>query len=649
MNTILSEATAYSIVLAVIRLTLVLGIAWFLYYSILRSSAKLQIVVWRFAVVCAFASCVLCLHVRGWGPQLYNPIPISDFQHQPPLALNEVLSTSAEKSQSTTSKNEQSDSKESKLKIGDLSKGDRNPDQVGLSWMPSVPMAFLLIYVFVFACSVVRMAIQYVAIRKLLRSSNPASEGLVTILACAVKQVRLSTSPRLLLSSSIDIPFAVGIRQPTIVLPVSMTKDFSAEDLEMVLVHECGHFAGRDLAWSFAIQLLRMIAWPNPLCWSVERAHRFACDVRCDEPASKKSPSSYRALLAKSALRAQASECSGLVMRFVQRSETLKRIRLIETDQVKPDQNKHQQTRSGRTLGLVLGMAMLLAAATFGVNHFVNGDNLFGTNVDKVQYVEMKVVRPNGKPIPGAEIFVSGLRAIKESASAYSNSQKPTLVVTDANGMARVPYPTFVIENMETGAIIYEVTHPNFVDFKSESSSLDASIQVMMEAGRHLELSLIDAQSRPVTKDVFFLQASNPLSEWNSVGDGVFRSPPLGPSESPLLAIARSRDSFLFSDLIKLPSFTKDDVKLVDIRLTPGRKLSGRLSDNVPRPVHNGKVGLTIAASDSAKPTYAQCTFWIDFVDIQEDGTFEFESIPRNFDVQLLATCNDWVSVSSSP
>ncbi len=82
--------------------------------------------------------------------------------------------------------------------------------------------------------------------------------------------------------------------------------------------------------------------------------------------------------------------------------------------------------------------------------------------------------------------------------------------------------------------------------------------------------------------------------------------------------------------------------------LSRGRVVQGQLSENVPRPVMNGKIGLTTASSIKEQPSYDDSIFWQDRAEIREDGTFEFASVPRDVDIQLIANCDGWVSQSAN-
>jgi hypothetical protein len=73
--------------------------------------------------------------------------------------------------------------------------------------------------------------------------------------------------------------------------------------------------------------------------------------------------------------------------------------------------------------------------------------------------------------------------------------------------------------------------------------------------------------------------------------------------------------------------------------MKPGIRLEGRLDDNVPRPVKNGRVLISVrpegypawtnfANADDIWKKYPNVTFWRSCRPIAEDGTFVFESIP---------------------
>jgi hypothetical protein len=92
-------------------------------------------------------------------------------------------------------------------------------------------------------------------------------------------------------------------------------------------------------------------------------------------------------------------------------------------------------------------------------------------------------------------------------------------------------------------------------------------------------------------------------------------------------------------------------VNLRDVPLQAGLKVTGKLVDAVPRPVKNGKV-IVWCLPKPAGDVYADenpSVYWEDLVDIDEDGTFTFPSIPKTGKIQMIAICDGWVITSSGP
>ena len=73
------------------------------------------------------------------------------------------------------------------------------------------------------------------------------------------------------LSRGGDGPLAVGLRRKLIVLPPSALK-LDADALDAVLAHEVAHHERRDLWWIGAAEILKAIAWFNPLAYPIARA-----------------------------------------------------------------------------------------------------------------------------------------------------------------------------------------------------------------------------------------------------------------------------------------------------------------------------------------------------------------------------------------
>jgi hypothetical protein len=87
------------------------------------------------------------------------------------------------------------------------------------------------------------------------------------------------------------------------------------------------------------------------------------------------------------------------------------------------------------------------------------------------------------------------------------------------------------------------------------------------------------------------------------------------------------------------------------VRLSPGTIVRGRLSENVPRPVLNGKIITTTAPKPDgdAWGEKSPSLVWHEWTTIAPDGTFVLQSIPRSGQIQIIAVCDDFVSETTLP
>src|ERR1051325_10180293 len=87
----------------------------------------------------------------------------------------------------------------------------------------------------------------------------------------------------------------------------------------------------------------------------------------------------------------------------------------------------------------------------------------------------IRVVDSSGTPVAGAVIKPEGLRTKPGPYVSgwytwmpMANGVPNPPVTTDKDGFARVPYPKFVFEQIETGTLCLSVSHPDFVPDRPE-------------------------------------------------------------------------------------------------------------------------------------------------------------------------------------
>src|SRR3954465_8049464 len=121
------------------------------------------------------------------------------------------------------------------------------------------------------------------SVRRIVRAGRELDERAWTAPLCEIAdRLDLDTVPRLLSSALIEMPFACGVVQPTIVLPAS-AEGWSDSRRRAVLFHELAHVKRRDLVGHTLGRLACVFYWFHPLVWTAARRLRAESERACDD------------------------------------------------------------------------------------------------------------------------------------------------------------------------------------------------------------------------------------------------------------------------------------------------------------------------------------------------------------------------------
>ena len=276
------------------------------------------------------------------------------------------------------------------------------------------------------------------------------------------------------------------------------------------------------------------------------------------------------------------------------------------------------------------------------------------TEAPKPEFLMMQVLvlDPDGHPIENATVFPSGLRTKVESGSHWGWSEPlhgpiPKLQ-SNAEGMVDLPYPKYVMEEIEVGTVTISVEHPDFVSFREDRSVDDKPAKIELKIGFRIAATAVDAETGdPIKQDLYGLVSGDSrLSDWKLSENGNLVSPVFEPNKTWFRLIkATPGEPNLYSELIEIDPTDRSRVLLRDLKLSKGTRVAGRLDDSVTRPISNGLVAATIVrrGSDGQEFNWNSKWMWYDKAPIAEDGTFVFESLPSGEVLQLIPICDDWV------
>jgi hypothetical protein len=127
------------------------------------------------------------------------------------------------------------------------------------------------------------------------------------------------------------------------------------------------------------------------------------------------------------------------------------------------------------------------------------------------------------------------------------------------------------------------------------------------------------------------------------LADGSLEIPAMPPGANSVLLI--TLDGERATHFSKITDFELEagEQKELDMPLRPAIRVTGSLSDNVPRPVKNGRVKvetLPPSAGDYNR------VMWFGWAPVKEDGTFTVDAWPAGEPMQLIALCDGAIAES---
>jgi TonB family protein len=79
-----------------------------------------------------------------------------------------------------------------------------------------------------------------------------------------VKQIQLTSTPKLLISLKAEVPMAIGWLKPVVLLPIAMVTNLNSVQLEMLILHELAHIRRHDYLVNFLQTLIELLFFFHP-------------------------------------------------------------------------------------------------------------------------------------------------------------------------------------------------------------------------------------------------------------------------------------------------------------------------------------------------------------------------------------------------
>ncbi len=223
--------------------------------------------------------------------------------------------------------------------------------------------------------------------------------------------------------------------------------------------------------------------------------------------------------------------------------------------------------------------------------------------------------------------------------------------MTDDTGTATVRYPRYAFDQLPTGALSLRVEHPEYCPARESSYKVmdnpveAATVKLLrgatLRVSGHLPGSTDAVPVYPQENDT----SSNPLppGAWKDMGGNGLETHQLAPGRHYLRLAHRAADSLLYFSEMTLLSVVAGTTRTLDLELTPGVRVEGRVDASVPRPVRGGHVVASVCANGAGGDE--NWVGWFSSREVAADGSFAFESLPPGV-LEMTVLCDGYVSKS---
>ncbi len=488
------------------------------------------------------------------------------------------------------------------------------------------------------------------------------SDSIVAVAGDAARQVGLARPPRLLASTEIRSPAVVGCWRMSVILPPELFAIISHDELRSVLIHEFAHVCRRDPPVVLLQSVARCLFWPILSIHWLDRQLSRAREEVCDNYVLRQTTSlDYgQTLLKLGQLALGGKPLAASVGMLNWRGKLEDRIAgFLNAD-------RSPETKTSRIGSAAVLMLMLLFATSVCGARLVQAIDqppaaekenekekgsavaTAATEIDPAvtRYLDATIVDHQGDAVAGAKVELWALSYASGGRGVHKAYTQP--LTTDEEGRVRIAYPVAADKagKLLTKQLALRVNHRDFPPWSSYVAvDLRAPIRLPEPTWATIAASL--PGGIPIASDLYAVTSGlNPTS--TMVGP-TLRIGPIDlfsrqPSNNLRVVHAPENGPAFFSELIDLTQLDRKEGEIhLSLELQPAATVVGKLSEDVPRPVKNGVVLATIIHSRASPWQWAAKTA------IGDDGTFVIHGIPHDEHLQLIATCDGWISLPPRP
>jgi hypothetical protein len=266
----------------------------------------------------------------------------------------------------------------------------------------------------------------------------------------------------------------------------------------------------------------------------------------------------------------------------------------------------------------------------------------------------VRIIDDQGNPVEGVTVTPWALQSSQGHGwwqEGDRSGMQPKVAITKHDGQATISYPFFrdLEEGTRTIGVSIYADHPDFVypdaihiDVPIEN---DTAYEVKLEKGFRVALRP-SVNGQPTDSQQLFAVWSDGRSGLaedclERKADGSLRIPPLKAGRHSAIIAKYDGDHITHLSTILDFEVESETMKEVDVPLQKPQVIQGRLSDDAPRPVKNGRV--KVMTLNHSAENYDR-VHWHSWAPVREDGSFTIDVWPAGEPIQLIALCDGYIA-----
>ena len=278
------------------------------------------------------------------------------------------------------------------------------------------------------------------------------------------------------------------------------------------------------------------------------------------------------------------------------------------------------------------------------------------TLAQNVAPLKLQFMDADDKPIVGVDLKLGSFVYSDNSGLSLAMGDLKTVdgkpLNVDSEGKVTVAIPDAGLGDLARFRL--NAKHPGFAEFNEwVNVEVNKINKITMPRGVRIAVTAVDADSGKSLVDNLYAIAEQKdlqqMVDWKSNGKGLLLSRPLRDTEKRIrLVEILDGKATRFSEPIDVPAEDGGRTVVSDIPMKQAFQFSGQLHRDVPRPVHNGMISVSVTwPTEKELQVTGPVGHWLAHAPVAEDGTFRVTGLPSGDWIQVIASSDGWISESA--